>query len=118
MIHWVEGVTRGAVIGLSIAVMRNDKLVYAAGFGVADKESGMPVSPRHRFRIASVSKPITHVAVVNLANTTSLELGDRVYARSVQLHGEITPRMAEEGKRVFEAYLGLYLPPFLAKRSS
>ncbi|MGO1207180.1 MAG: TetR/AcrR family transcriptional regulator, partial [Pseudomonas putida] len=28
------------------------------------------------------------------------------------------PRMAEEGKRVFEAYLGLYLPPFLAKRSS
>jgi len=45
-----------------------------------------------------------------------MELGDRVYARSVQLHGEITPRMAEEGMRVFEAYLGLYLPPYLPKR--
>ncbi|PZW51725.1 TetR family transcriptional regulator [Pseudomonas sp. URIL14HWK12:I3] len=47
----------------------------------------------------------------------AMELSDRVYARSMQLHETITPRMAEEGKRVFEAYLGLYLPPFLVKRS-
>ena len=46
----------------------------------------------------------------------AMELSDRVYARSMQLHEQITPRMAEEGKRVFEAYLGLYLPPFLPKR--
>ncbi|EKT4467158.1 TetR/AcrR family transcriptional regulator [Pseudomonas putida] len=54
----------------------------------------------------------TEVDVFALA----MELSDRVYARSMQLHGAITPRMAEEGKRVFEAYLGLYLPPFLPKR--
>lgn len=47
----------------------------------------------------------------------AMELGDRVYARSVQLHGEITPRMAEEGMRVFDAYLSLYLPPHLPKRA-
>jgi AcrR family transcriptional regulator len=46
----------------------------------------------------------------------AMELSDRVYARSMQLHEQITPRMAEEGMRVFEAYLGLYLPPYLAKR--
>jgi AcrR family transcriptional regulator len=46
----------------------------------------------------------------------AMELGDRVYARSVQLHGEITPRMAQEGMRVVDAYLGLYLPPVLPKR--
>lgn len=46
----------------------------------------------------------------------AMELGDRVYARSVQLHGTITPRMAEEGMRVFDAYMGLYLPPYLARR--
>ena len=46
----------------------------------------------------------------------AMELGDRVYARSIQLHDSITPRMAEEGQRVFDAYLGLYLPPFLPKR--
>ena len=47
----------------------------------------------------------------------AMELGDRVYARSVQLHGEITPRMAEEGMRVFDAYIGLYLPTHLPKRN-
>ncbi|MGN2405380.1 TetR/AcrR family transcriptional regulator [Pseudomonas syringae] len=46
----------------------------------------------------------------------AMELGDRVYARSVQLHGEITPRMAVEGMRVFDAYVGLYLPVYLPKR--
>jgi len=34
------------------------------------------------------------------------------------VHGHITPRLAEEGMRVFEAYLSLYLPPFLPKRNS
>ena len=56
----------------------------------------------------------TEVDVFALA----MELSDRVYARSMQLHEQITARMAEEGMRVFEAYLGLYLPPFLAKRHS
>lgn len=46
----------------------------------------------------------------------AMELCDRVYARSVQLHGQITPRMAEEGRRVFDAYVGLYLPLYLPKR--
>lgn len=47
----------------------------------------------------------------------AMQLSDLVYARSVQLHGEITPRLAEEGRRVFDAYLGLYLPPHLPKRA-
>ncbi|HLD67362.1 MAG TPA: TetR/AcrR family transcriptional regulator [Pseudomonas sp.] len=46
----------------------------------------------------------------------AMELGDRVYARSVQQHGSITPRLAEEGMRVFDVYLSLYLPTFLQKR--
>ncbi|MGE8496735.1 MAG: TetR/AcrR family transcriptional regulator [Pseudomonas sp.] len=46
----------------------------------------------------------------------AMALGDRVYARSVQLHEDITPRLAEEGMRVFDAYLSLYLPPCLPKR--
>jgi AcrR family transcriptional regulator len=47
----------------------------------------------------------------------ALELADRVYARSMQLHDTISPRMAEEGMRVFDAYMGLYLPPYLPKRN-
>ncbi|WP_028693265.1 TetR/AcrR family transcriptional regulator [Pseudomonas cremoricolorata] len=45
----------------------------------------------------------------------ALALSDRVYARSIQQHEVITPRMAEEGMRVFEAYLGIYLPAYLQK---
>lgn len=47
----------------------------------------------------------------------AMELSDRVYARSMQLHEQITPRMAEEALRVFDAYLGVYLPVFLPKRA-
>ncbi|MCP1624067.1 TetR/AcrR family transcriptional regulator [Pseudomonas nitroreducens] len=46
----------------------------------------------------------------------AIELGDRVYALSVQRHGQITGRLAEEGMRVIDAYLSLYLPPCLPKR--
>ena len=46
----------------------------------------------------------------------AMELGDRVYALSVQRHGHISERLAEEGMRVFDAYLGLYLPAALPKR--
>lgn len=50
--------------------------------------------------------------------TLAMELSDRVYANSVQQHGVITPRMAEEGMRVFDAYLGLYLPPHMPRHTN
>ncbi|HLV19064.1 MAG TPA: TetR/AcrR family transcriptional regulator, partial [Pseudomonas sp.] len=48
----------------------------------------------------------------------AIELADRVYASSVQQHGEITPRWREEGLRVLLAYLGVYLPAWLGKRAA
>ncbi|HWI56952.1 MAG TPA: serine hydrolase domain-containing protein, partial [Bacillota bacterium] len=50
-----------AVPGLSVAVAKAGRLVYAEGFGLADKESHEKVTPSHLFRIASVSKPLTSV---------------------------------------------------------
>lgn len=52
--------------GVSIALTRNGRLVYAAGFGLADQSTGEEVSPDHLFRVASVSKPITSVAIMRL----------------------------------------------------
>jgi CubicO group peptidase (beta-lactamase class C family) len=65
--------------GLSIAISHNERLVYAAGFGYADKEKREPVGPAHRFRIASVSKPITHVAVMRVIQKTNLGLNSKVF---------------------------------------
>lgn len=66
------------VPGLSFAISRNGKLVLAKTYGYADKEAGERVAPRHRFRVASVSKPITSVATMRLIQDHKLNLGDKV----------------------------------------
>lgn len=76
------------VPGLSIAISKNEKLVYAAGFGSADKEAGEPVGTAHRFRIASVSKPITRVAVARVVKDTSLEMNSKVFGGNSVLGGQ------------------------------
>jgi hypothetical protein len=65
----------------------------------------------HYFELSVKPKDVDVFAV-------AMELGERVYARSVQQHGKITARMAEEGMRVFDTYLGLYLSPYLPKRDA
>ena len=56
---------RGAV-GAAVAVTRFGRLVYTRGFGYADLETSEPVQPTSLFRIGSMSKPITAVAVLQL----------------------------------------------------
>lgn len=65
--------------GLSIAITKDGRLVYAAGFGLADKSTGEEVSPDHLFRIASVSKPITSVEIMRLVEQGKLSLDDKVF---------------------------------------
>ncbi len=67
------------VPGAALAVAKDGKLVYARGFGHADLERKQPVQPDALFRIASVSKPITAVAVLQLVERGKLKLSDRVF---------------------------------------
>ncbi len=67
-----------AVPGASLAVTRQGKLVYARGFGFADSCKRLPVTPQSRFRIASISKPITAVAILQLVDAGRLQLDDPV----------------------------------------
>lgn len=76
------------VPGLSLAISKDDRLVYAAGFGEADKEKGELVAPTHRFRIASVSKPITHVAVERVIKDTNMEHTSKVFGKNSVLGGQ------------------------------
>jgi CubicO group peptidase (beta-lactamase class C family) len=64
--------------GGAVAVVRDGKLFYARGFGYADLEHKTPVQPDAQFRIASVSKPITAVAVMKLVEEGKLKLDDHV----------------------------------------
>jgi CubicO group peptidase (beta-lactamase class C family) len=68
-----------SVTGASVAVSMNGKLVYARGFGYSDTISGEEIQPYHKFRIASISKLITAVAVMKLAEEDKLDLNDRIF---------------------------------------
>ena len=65
--------------GASVAVTKDGRLVYAKGFGYADEENDERVEPRHVFRIASVSKLITAVAVMHLVEEGRIGLDSKVF---------------------------------------
>ncbi len=67
------------VPGFSVAVGSEGRLIYQNAFGVADRAQGVPVTPGHLFRIASVTKPITSATIFSLIEKGSLRLGDRVF---------------------------------------
>lgn len=66
------------VPGAALAVSKAGRVVYARGFGFADVEARTPVEPDALFRIASISKPITAVAVLQLVEQGKLRLDNRV----------------------------------------
>lgn len=71
-------VEENAVPGVALAVARNGTLAYARGFGFADRDRKVAVKPDALFRIASISKPFTAVAVLQLAEKKTLGLDDPV----------------------------------------
>jgi len=70
---------RWRIHGASLAITKEEKLVYAKGFGIANQETGEEVKPGHLFRIASVSKLITAVAVMKLFEEGRLDLDEQVF---------------------------------------
>jgi CubicO group peptidase (beta-lactamase class C family) len=65
--------------GATFAMAKGGKLVYARGFGEADLAGQELTQPHHLFRIASVSKPITSIAIMKLVETGQLSLSDKVF---------------------------------------
>jgi CubicO group peptidase (beta-lactamase class C family) len=65
--------------GAAIAITKDGRLVYASGFGYADQETGEEAGPNSLFRIASVSKPFTSVAIMKLIEAGRLRLTDHVF---------------------------------------
>jgi serine beta-lactamase-like protein LACTB len=60
--------------GMSVAVGINGEIVWAEGFGYADVEQKVPVWEETKFRIGSVSKPLTAAAVGLLVERGKLDL--------------------------------------------
>lgn len=73
------------VPGLTMAFSDHERLVFAKGWGFADTARGELSDPRYRFRIASVSKPITAIATMYLVQTGKLKLTDKVFGKGARL---------------------------------
>ncbi len=65
--------------GGSFALMRNDSLLYAKGYGYADLEKEQMCEVVNTFRVASVSKLITATAIMRLIEEGRIELDSQVF---------------------------------------
>ena len=66
--------TANSVPGVSIAIVENGQPVWSAGFGMSDLEDSAPATSSTLYRLGSISKPITAVAILQLYERGKLDL--------------------------------------------
>ncbi len=76
---WMEGQIRWRGLpGVVVGVVADQELVWATGFGYADVEAKVPMTPATKFRMASHSKLFTATAIMQLREQGKLRLDDPV----------------------------------------
>lgn len=65
--------------GMTMSIVKDGKLVFAHGYGYSDAETQQQVSPGNLFRVASVSKLITAVAIMKLVEKKTITLDSKVF---------------------------------------
>lgn len=71
-------IEKGVVPGLAIAVVFQDEVVYAGGFGVRDVTTQEPVNADTVFQLASLSKPIGSTVVAQLVGEGKISWDSRI----------------------------------------
>ena len=87
--------TRWHIKGGSLAIVRNDSLVYAKGYGWADEEENISMEPGHIMRVASVSKLITAAGIMILQDQGKLTIKDKVFGPEGILNDEFFNELTE-----------------------
>jgi CubicO group peptidase (beta-lactamase class C family) len=78
--------------GAAVAVIDKGKLVFSKGYGMANLEYGIPISPDTIFHVASVSKQFTAMAVMLLQSDGKLSLDDDIR--------KYLPELPDYGKKI------------------
>lgn len=71
---------RHQIPGLSLAVLKNGKILKAKGYGLANIEWSVPATPETVYQLASITKCFTATAVMQLVEDGKLTLNDRISA--------------------------------------
>ena len=77
--------------GLSVAVGVDGAIVWAEGFGWANVENQVPVTPRTRFRAADASRALTSAAVGLLLEKNKVQLDDPIQVHVPEFPGKAWP---------------------------
>lgn len=64
--------------GITIAIVKGNKLVHSEAFGVANLETKSQLKPESSFHVASISKTFTAAAIVQLAERGKLDLNEKI----------------------------------------
>ena len=65
--------------GCALAIVRNDSILFAKGYGMANLEYNIPIEPGTIFHMASISKQFTAFSIVLLARQGKLQLDDDIH---------------------------------------
>jgi CubicO group peptidase (beta-lactamase class C family) len=76
--HW-------GIPGAAVAITKDGKLFYNKGFGYSDQAMTKKAKPGDLYRIASVSKTITSIAIMKLVEQGQLFLSDKVFGKKAIL---------------------------------
>jgi CubicO group peptidase (beta-lactamase class C family) len=71
--------TTQGVSGLSFAVTKNGKLVFAKAYGYADPATYEEMSPNHTMRIMSISKSVTGAGIMKLLEQNKITMNQHVF---------------------------------------
>ena len=74
--------------GLAVAIVKDEKLIFAKGYGYSDVEANVQAAPEQLFRIASVSKLVTAIAVMKLVESGKIKLDSKVFGKYGILNNE------------------------------
>lgn len=68
----------GPIAGMSVALVRGSDVLLAKGYGYADLENDVPATEHTVYRIASITKQFTAVAILQLAEQGQLNVDDDI----------------------------------------
>jgi serine beta-lactamase-like protein LACTB len=70
----LQEMERQSLVGVSIGIIRNNTIVYTQGYGVANRETNTPMSPKSIVNWASCSKPLVAIMAMQLVQEGKLDL--------------------------------------------
>lgn len=103
--RYQEGVDKGEIPGAVVMIARNGRLVYERAFGFASAANRTPMTTRTLFRLASMTKPVTSVAVMQLVDQGRVTLQEPIATylpelKDLKVGVEVADSAAAGGRRL------------------